>query len=79
MKLELIWYPLPYPENKPIQYCMIYVVLLGGANPMMAQYNPQGWCDLTSGEVIKKGITHYLEPKTVAIANIDDIQKLNSL
>jgi hypothetical protein len=66
-KEEIIFKAIPVNERPP-QFYSIHFVLLGGRIPMMAQYNPQGWCYLS--EIPAKeppkliegsGVSHWLE------------------
>lgn len=64
---EIIFKAIPVTERQP-ELCSIHFVLLDGRLPMMAQYNPQGWCYLSgipatkAPEVIGgKGVSHWLE------------------
>lgn len=67
MEKEIIFKAVPVTERQP-NYFEIHMVLLDGRLPMMAQYNPQGWCYL-SGIPAKappkliegKGVSHWLE------------------
>lgn len=59
---------IPVKDRQPEQFYSIHFVLLDGRLPMMAQYNPQGWCYLQSipareaPKVIGgKGVSHWLE------------------
>lgn len=55
-------------DRQPEQFYSIHFVLIDGRLPLMAQYNPQGWCYL-SGIPAKeppkliegKGVSHWLE------------------
>jgi len=65
---EIIFKAIPTSERQPAQMSSIHVVLIDGRLPMMAQYNPQGWCYLSgipatkAPEVIGgKGVSHWLE------------------
>lgn len=68
MEKEIIFKAIPVSERQPKETASIHVVLIDGRLPIMAQFNPQGWCYL-SGIPAKeepklvggKGVSHWLE------------------
>ncbi len=65
---EIVFKAIPVTERQPSEFFSIHFVLLNGRLPMMAQYNPQGWCylqEIPAQEPPKliggKGVTHWLE------------------
>lgn len=68
MDKEIIFKAIPVEDRQPEQLASIHFVLLDGRLPMMAQYNPQGWCYLSGIPATEppkliggKGVSHWLE------------------
>ena len=68
MKKEIIFKAISVKDRQPQQIGSIHFVWLDGRLPMMAQYNPQGWCYLSNipakepPKVIGGvGVSHWLE------------------
>jgi hypothetical protein len=68
MAKEIIYKAIPTSERQPEGFSTIHIVLIDGRLPIMAQYNPQGWCYLSGIPATKepqviggKGVSHWLE------------------
>lgn len=64
---EITFKAIPTTERQPELYS-IHFVLIDGRLPLMAQYNPQGWCYLSGIPATEppkviggKGVSHWLE------------------
>lgn len=68
MEKEITFKAIPVEDRQPKDFASIHFVLLDGRLPMMAQYNPQGWCYLSGIPATEppkliggKGVSHWLE------------------
>lgn len=68
MEQEIIFNAIPTSKRQPKEFGTIHMVLLDGRLPMMAQFNPQGWCYLSGIPATKvpeviggKEVSHWLE------------------
>lgn len=64
----IIFKAIPISERQPTEMASIHFVLIDGRLPLMAQYNPQGWCYLSGIPATEppkliggKGVSHWLE------------------